>query len=331
VRAVLPTPWAVELAVGLAANGRPEASELIAALGTPGREHLRALCRSRRRRTAQSARRLLGEVPAAPGHQVDVRVLGPLEVRLDGQPAPGESRRERVRALLSFLVVRRVTTREAAAAALWPEHDEAAAANNLRVTLSYLLRVLEPDRNEGESSYFVRQDRGRLRLVDDEALRVDAWECERLLEAGSAAEAQGAPSLALDAYQRAVGLVRGEYLADVRFQEWAVPEHDRLRLRLAAAAVRAGELLTAAGRATEALDLAERALDMEPWSEPAYRAAAAAHLAAGDRAGARRVLERCRSMLDELGARPEPATEALDRAVADGVPHEDATPIGRTS
>jgi DNA-binding SARP family transcriptional activator len=318
VRAELPTPWAVELAVGMAAADRAEANELIAAIGPASRTHLRALERSSHRNLARAARRLLAEVPAAPGHQVEVRVLGPLEVRLDGDVVQGELRRERVRALLSYLVMRRASTRERAAAALWPEHDEAAAANNLRVTLSYLLRVLDPGRADGEPSFFVGQDQGGLRLVEDEALWVDAWECERLLDEAADAEAQGAPSLALDAYQRALELVRGDYLADVSYQDWALPEQNRVRVRLVAAAVRAGELLAAAGRADEARQLGERALAMEPWSEPAYRVVATAHLAAGDRAAARRALERCRAMLDELGAEPEPATEAVERALAAG-------------
>jgi DNA-binding SARP family transcriptional activator len=319
VRAVLPAPWAVELAVGLAEAGRLEGRELIAAVGPSARGYLRALGSPSQQPLARVARRLLAELPAAPGHRVEVRVLGPLEVHLDGEAVQGELRRERVRALLSFLVTRRVTTRERAAAALWPDHDETAAANNLRVTLSYLLRVLEPGRAEGEPSFFVGQDQGGLRLAVDDALRVDAWECERLLDEAADAEAKGAPSRALDAYQEALALVRGEYLDDVRDQEWAIPEQDRLRTRLVAAAVRAGELLAAAGQVSDAREMAERALGMEPWSEPAYRVLAAAHLAAGDRAAARRTLGRCRSMLDELGAKPEPATEAVERAVAAGV------------
>jgi DNA-binding SARP family transcriptional activator len=318
IRAVLPTPWAAELAVGLAAADRPEAVELVAALGPGGRTSLRALAKSAPQPLARAAHRLLAEVPAAPSHRVEVRVLGPLEVRRDGQAAEHELRRERVRALLSFLVVRRTATRESAAAALWPEHDGAAAANNLRVTLSYLLRALKPGRADGEPSFFVRQDRGALRLDESEALWVDAWEAERLLDNAANAEVQGVPSVALDAYRRALALVRGDYLVDVRDQEWAVAEQLRMRARFVAAAVRAGELLVAAGHAADACELAERALALEPWSEPAYRVMVTGHLAAGDRAAAQRALERCRSMLDDLGVDPEPATAAIERAVAIG-------------
>src|SRR3954447_9680237 len=54
-----------------------------------------------------------------------------------------------------------------------------------------------------------------------------------------------------------------------------------------------------------------------------------AQIAAGDRAGALRVYERCRRLLaDELGAYPSPETESLYRDLLEGPPAQDAAPTG---
>ena len=83
-----------------------------------------------------------------------------------------------------------------------------------------------------------------------------------------------------------------------------------------AAAVRAGELTLAAGNPDEALRMAARALETEPWSEPAHRLMVASHLARGDRAAARRAMDTCLAQLADLGVPPTEDTEVVLRAIA---------------
>ena len=88
-----------------------------------------------------------------------------------------------------------------------------------------------------------------------------------------------------------------------------------MRARFLAASVRAGELLVGQGEVDRALRIGTRAVEAEPWSEPAHRLVMAAHLARGDRASARRALDRCYSALAELGVDPEPSTAVFERAI----------------
>ena len=131
----------------------------------------------------------------------------------------------------------------------------------------------------------------------------------------SGAPAQSAASLCLERLELALSWWRGEYLADAIHEEWAQLGVDRMRARFVKASVRAAELLGAAGRIDDAIEHATAALQYEPWSEPAFRAAAAAHLAGGSREAARRVLARCADRLDELGVRPDDDTLVLMRTV----------------
>jgi LuxR family transcriptional regulator, maltose regulon positive regulatory protein len=319
--AFLPQNWRIELAVAALAGGSPTGEQIVRETGTEiARPALRAL--ADRPGALRDMRRwavtLLDSLPAVPTTPLDVGVLGPTTLRRDGRPVEHPHwRRERVRALLLLLLARGGGAREEIAGALWPDLSEEAAARNLRVTLSYLLAVLEPNRQEGAPSCFIRSEGASLRLVGTEWLRVDAWEMERLLDAAEAADRGGEPSAALAQLREAVALYRGPYLAEAGYESWALPHRDRLSARFVAGAVRAGELTLAGGDPGEALWLAARALEVEPYSEPAHRLAVAAHAARGDLAAARRARDTCLQQLDELGVTPTEDTRMVLASVLD--------------
>jgi DNA-binding SARP family transcriptional activator len=307
--AALGVQWSVELA---AASGDFELAECcLRYASAPARRALHGLV-ERGGAVGVGASQILKRVPAPPAQSVELRLLGPSTLTREGvEVTDADWRRERVRTLLAFLVVRGHTTRGDAATTLWPDLDPETAAGNLRVTLRYLQRVLEPDREPGTAAWFVRADGDTLRLCTD-MLVVDVWEMERHLDTAAEADADGRPGDALHELERALDAWHGDFLTD-SFDDWALLEQDRVRARFLTGAVRAGELLLARGRAERALELGTRAIEAEPWSEAAYRLVASAHLAAGDTASARRVLARCRTMLTDLGVDPEPATAMLER------------------
>jgi SARP family transcriptional regulator, regulator of embCAB operon len=83
----------------------------------------------------------------------------------------------------------------------------------------------------------------------------------------------------------------------------------RALVALADASLRSGD-------PAEAVRWAEHAVEIEPFRESGYRLLMEAHVAAGNRAEALRLYERCRHFLaDELGAYPSPETEALYRSL----------------
>ena len=207
----------------------------------------------------------------------------------------------------------RQTDRNAIMAALWPDLDAPAAGNNLRVTLSYLLRLLEPWRAPGDSPYHVRATGPRVELVTGTWLRLDVDEFDEHLAAAAAAEAQGSPSVALAHDRAAVALYRGDLYADVTGAEWSDPHRDHYRARFVAAAVRAAQLLASQGDLDEADDLAHRAIAVDAWSEDAYAVLVGTALARNDRTRARQALDHCLAALADLGVGPSDETERLRR------------------
>ena len=300
IRAFLPSTWLAELA---AASGSP--AELVAAAGT--------------------------DPLGAPGAPVHIQLLGPVALLRDGTPVTSPHlRRGRVRELLAYLVVHRGATRQSIAADLWPDLGEAAAARNLRVTLTYLAQLLdEPDRPRTEPLRLVRRTGNRIELIESPLLTTDVWTVDRLLAEAAHAEQQRAPSVALARYQETVRTYTGMLLADESGAEWLLPHRDRLRRRFVAAAVRAGELLLASGAADEPLRLAQRAVTADRWSEPAHQLLVSANLAAGNSTAAHLALDDCHRMLRALGAPPDARTLMLTRRLAGGGPHRLALPTDR--
>ena len=247
-------------------------------------------------------------------------MLGPLALARNGEPvSERDLRRERVRALLAFLVGHRTTSRAAIMAAVWPDLDERAAANNLRVTMTYLLRVLEPGRPPREPAYHIRVGGQAVRLVTSEWLRVDVDRFNEHVTPAAQAEADGTPSLALEHNLAAAALYRGEAHEGVADADWIALEREHFRVRFVAAAARAGELLVGRGDVDEAERVARRAVEVDPWAEDAYAVLVSVALARGDRSAARRALNRTLAALADLGVGPSEETRRLRRRVRGGM------------
>ena len=314
VRWFAPAPWLLEAAVcSAAAGGRPPA-DLLAEIGPKFRHVLRDMSTSDVPSVARASSMFAAALPPSAPDALVVRVLGSLEVDVGNERSRApELRRERVRSLLGLLVVRRSLRRTEAAALLWPELGADQAIRNLRVTLTHLLRLIEPRREKHASSFFIHQENERLTLHADPALRVDVWEFEAAAAEAEELERAGTPSLALEAHIRAVELWRGELLADVDAADWLDFDRVRLGTLFFRSALRAGELLAARHELGHAVLMAQRAIAADPWAEASYRLLASVQLERGDRSAARRVLEHLDRVLSQLGVEPGPGTVSLRR------------------
>ena len=252
---------------------------------------------------------------------VHVQLLGPARLLRDETPVTSPLlRRGRVRELLAYLLLHHGARRERVAADLWPDLDEAAAALNLRVTLSYLGRLLEPDRPRIESSRLLNRTGGQINLVDSPLLTVDVWTFDQLLDQAGHAEQQHAPSVALARYKLAITTYTGPLLADQ-----PVPGLAAAAPRPAASPVRHRRRprRRTAARQTEPRPnrYTWRGAPSPPTegSEPAHQLLVSAYLAAGNDIAARHALDDCHRMLRSLGASPDARTRMLTRQLTSTV------------
>ncbi|HYZ99575.1 MAG TPA: BTAD domain-containing putative transcriptional regulator [Acidimicrobiales bacterium] len=321
VRAHLPLRWATELALAEIATGRQTGWALLEALWPAAQPEVRRHAVHPGTGLARPARSALSRLPVPPRGLLELRLLGPTELRRDGAPVDAPDwRRERVRSLLAYLVLHGQASRERLGDRLWPELDADAQSRNLRVTLTYLLRVLEPERSERDASFLIRQHGGGLILEPGDWFVADIWAFDDLWQRAIDADRRGAPSDALGHMRRAVALWRGDP-SELANEPWALAEAEEQRLRLVKLAVRAGELLLAKGEADDARAMGDAALRVDPWSEPAHSVVVRSHAAIGDHLGARRALARYRDALIELGtsaADSASQAEQLARAASGG-------------
>jgi LuxR family transcriptional regulator, maltose regulon positive regulatory protein len=235
-----------------------------------------------------------------PPPRLELRLLGPIELRRDGALVDArEWRRERVRSLLAYLVLHGPVSRSQVCEDLWPRLAPDAQSRNLRVTLSYLLRVLEPARGPRDPSCLIRQHGANLSLRREGPLAVDVWELDRQCDEAVAADRSGSSALALARGLQAADLWQSEPTG--LSEAWAVPLVEQRRRSFTEIVIRAGELLLDQGDVGRAVTLAERALDADPWLDRAHRLVVTAHRTSGDELATCRALSRYHDAVRDLG------------------------------
>lgn len=207
---------------------------------------------------------------------------------------------------------------------LWPGEELSlrSAASNLRSRVTELRKILEPSLERGEQSRYIQTQRGGYVLRAGSDCWIDAEEFSQLEEHGRRAHREGKFDEAIDSFERAVALYRGEYLAEDRYEEWALQIRERFRERFVEVLSLLADSLARRGQYRSALSYLERAVTESPLHETLYRQLMMYAFCAGDRARARQAYERCRTVLErELGERPSSQTEEIFRQIqAENVP-----------
>ena len=234
---------------------------------------------------------------------LEIRVLGPLEILVDGAPIRVDTRK--ALAIVALLAVEgRPYARDELAAMFWPESDDESARGAFRRTLSVLRAAL------GER--WLRVDRSTVALATDD-VTVDL----ALLDAAAARGDR-------DGLAAAATLARGPFLAgfslrdSADFDDWRATRAVSVERRVVDVLERLTRLAEADGDVGAAADAASRLVELDPLDEPARRRLMAILARSGDRAGAIRLYRATVATLErELGVQPLAETTELYDAIRD--------------
>lgn len=208
-----------------------------------------------------------------------------------------------------------VVTRERLIEELWPEADPKAANNRLKYRVSKLRSALRPTGTQG---IVVTRGPGYEVRVDEDAVDVHVFE-RLLLEATESIEKD--PDRTLDLIERALGLWRGDPLADFEYDDFAQSEVRRLheaRLRALELKFEAGLAL---GRGPELVGEVEAFVQDQPLREKAHGYLMLSLYQAGRQTEALRVYEQARSVLaDTAGLDPIPQLTELQYQILEHDP-----------
>jgi DNA-binding SARP family transcriptional activator len=201
---------------------------------------------------------------------------------------------------------------------LWDDQPPDSWHSTLEGYISLLRRSVEPGVRPALS--MVTTQRGGYCLAPDRILS-DLAEFDSLISQTSALpSAQALPQL-----RAALALARGEVLADEPWS-WAAEIRDRYQRKVVDTCIRAGQHALALRDVQTAVELGQRACDLDPFSEEAWTLVIAAHWIAGRRTDGLRCFATLRAMLaDELGVAPGRRAQQLHLLIVRDEPADDHT------
>jgi DNA-binding SARP family transcriptional activator len=219
-----------------------------------------------------------------------IRLLGGVEVILDGRRLRAFNSLRLQRFLALTALRRDLQQRSRLAFELWPDSNERQARTNLRKLIHDFRQAL-PDSGE-----FVEIDNEIVRWIPERAdVDVLRFRC----------------ALAAADLELAARLYSGDLLPAC-YDDWVLDEREKLRAQASGAFMRLTEETAKRNDHRATIGYAQRIIDLEPTEEAAVRIQMEAHLALGNRAAALRAYHRFAEVLErELAAAPGETIEAI--------------------
>ena len=242
-----------------------------------------------------------------------VRVLGQLAVTdQDGNELPASELPRRARQVLAVLAARhgRIQSKDALADAVWGDELPGNHVAALEHYVSVIRRRFQP--NDSSATWFIVTRSGGY-LFDTGRAELDLAELRARIRALDALP-PGSPER-LEQHHQILELAQELPFPEDPYADWATSARNEVQV----AAVTARLELSAAALPRDpakSLRLAQEAIELNPFLEPAYRAAMAAAVAMDRADDALRLFERCRKVLDdELGVSPSAELARMHREI----------------
>jgi DNA-binding SARP family transcriptional activator/tetratricopeptide (TPR) repeat protein len=236
--------------------------------------------------------------------RLEVRLLGAVEVILDGRRL-GAFNSLRLQRFLGLITLRReLQHRSRLAFELWPDSSEHQARTNLRKLLHEFRHSL-PDIDE-----FVQVDNEIVRWIPTGPSEVDVLRLRDAIAAGD--------------LELAARLYSGDLLPAC-YDDWVMAERAKLRAEAYGVRMRLTEEAAARDDHEATIRHAQSIIDMEPTDEAAVRIQMQAHLSRDDRSAAVRSYHRYAEVLErDLALRPGEAIAAIYRRLRANTPRREA-------
>ena len=256
---------------------------------------------------------------------VEVALLGPLAVSVDGVDATPTAPKERM--LLALLAVHAgaVVPDEQLVDAVWPELDLVRGRRVLQVRVTALRKLLE---RAGAADLILKRGSGY--ALQSPPVQLDVRRFDAAVRGAHELADQGDHDRAAEVLRQALGLWRGEALVDVDGCLTLEAEAARLReLRVGALELRIRADLSC-GRHRSVVAELESLTATHPYREPLWELTALALYRCGRQVDALRVCgDLKRSLRDDLGLDPGPALRRLEQLILEQSSDLEAPVTGR--
>jgi ABC-type transport system substrate-binding protein/DNA-binding SARP family transcriptional activator/sugar lactone lactonase YvrE len=250
------------------------------------------------------------------GPRLTFGMLGPLTVQRDGSALNLGGRQQRAVLALLLCEAGHAISVGRIADALWGEQPPASFQATVQTYVFHLRAILEPDRPRGSAGHVVVTEPGGNYRLDLSDSPLDASAFEDLVRRGRLALETGEPGEARSLFDQALGLWRGEVLADLAALDFVVPVAARLHeLRLSTLEARIDAELALGHHRTAAAEL-DRLVADHPLREELHAQRIVALYRSGRQSDALAAFRELRTRLrDELGVEPSPPLQELNTRV----------------
>ncbi|MEZ4869681.1 MAG: BTAD domain-containing putative transcriptional regulator [Caldilineaceae bacterium] len=251
--------------------------------------------------------------------QLSLHLLGAFHAQLDDQPLTG-FQSDKARALLAYLALEadRVHSRAQLAGLFWPDLSEQRARAYLRHAVANLRKIL------GDNAHpqpFLLVTRATLQWNPQAQTTVDALLIEQRLATPQSPFDQNAATqweAMITGYT--APLLAGFYVNDCpEVEEWLLLRRERLHRLVVMALHQLTTYYTGRHAYRQAIQWAQRLVELDPWREEAHRQLMDLLAQDGQRSAALAQYEQCRHLLaTELGVTPGAETQTLYHAILVG-------------
>jgi len=243
-------------------------------------------------------------------HDLSIRFFGSFEIHFKDvklKKMPGR----KVSSLLAYLLLHHQgpVHREVLMGLFWGDNLPSSARNSLNVAIHHIRRHFARAFPEQEIILYKNENYSinpELNIVTDVELFISQWRKGRIVDASQGLEA------AIPAYNKAAGLYRGDFLEELRYEEWCGAERDNLQETYLFLLDRLSNFFLREGSYTAAINLCKKALAKDSCLEDMHRRLITCYDRLDYRDLAIRQYYRCEETLKkELDVRPTEETKAL--------------------
>ncbi|MCF6246036.1 MAG: protein MalT [Desulfobacula sp.] len=191
---------------------------------------------------------------------------------------------------------------------LWPDADAESGEKNFKINLFRLRKTIEPEYEKEFGYSYIVQKSGLISL-DPELIHIDVDAFMAISNNAFKKEKDSLFEPALELYDQAIQLYKGDYFAEEPYMEWILRKRDLFRAQFMEILQKKAMLHEELDQITQAIDAWRTLLQTDPCFETAYQNLMILYADSGQKNMAQDMFEDCKTFLDkELGAKPDSQT-----------------------
>ncbi|WP_445477317.1 BTAD domain-containing putative transcriptional regulator [Lysinibacillus irui] len=247
-----------------------------------------------------------------PHEEVQIKLFGSLSlIRGQRKLEDKEWQRDKSKELFVYLYCHRhrFTPKEEMAQALWPERSIESLDRDFKVVLNTLLKVLEPQRNARQDSFFIQRKNNMYQLQHISFLHIDV---ERFFYYYQLGMEEFDPELSNEWLQLAEASYTDTLYAEKKQIDWLAQDREKLQFLYLEVLERLAQNATRQQQFKKAINYAEKILREDALWEEGYRLLMYSHYQLQNRSLALKWYEKCvQHLQQELNTTPMESTMAV--------------------